>query len=143
MTWCITLNQKLNPVTARINGGTLTLEAFPRKRGYEVVGVLQKAGKEPVFASHGTFPSKASALEGMREVLGAFKRNPSWYYPKTTKKLENVFAENLVLGLSIPLDGIKPTSAQLRRWKIYKRFGDPFNIPQKDRIALLKKGLIA
>jgi len=80
------LNQKLNPVTARINGGTLTLEAFPRKRGYEVVGVLQKTGKEPVFASHGVYPSKPSALQGMREVMESFKKNPSGCYPKNPKR---------------------------------------------------------
>ena len=65
----------VNPVTGMVNG-ELTLEVFPRKRGYEVIGVLYRPGTGPTFASHGRYPSKAAAIQAMREVFQAMKRNP-------------------------------------------------------------------
>ena len=66
----------VNPVTGVVNG-ELTLEVFPRKRGYEVIGVLYRPGVGPTFASHGRYPSKSAAVQAMREVFQAMKRNPA------------------------------------------------------------------
>lgn len=69
----------INPVTGRVNG-ILTLETFPRRRGYEVIGVLQRPGVEPTFASHGRYPSKEAALQRVREIFQLMKRNPTTTY---------------------------------------------------------------
>ena len=71
----------VNPVTGKVNG-ELTLEVFPRKRGYEVIGVLQRPGVGPTFASHGKYPSKPAAVLAMREVFEYMKRNPISLYQR-------------------------------------------------------------
>ena len=68
-----------NPQTFLVPSGKLTCEVFPRKRGYEVLCALSRPGKEPVFASHGIWPSKEAAWETVQEVAEALKENPTRY----------------------------------------------------------------
>ena len=60
-----------NPISVDLKSkGVLRLEAFPRSRGkFEVIGVLEKPGQEPHFASHGLLPNEAAAKSRMADVV--------------------------------------------------------------------------
>ena len=64
----------INPITTKIGNAKLTLEAFPRSKGYEVVGVLERPGMQPAFASHGIVSSPESAGYRMKEVVSLMEK---------------------------------------------------------------------
>lgn len=71
-------------------GTVVRLGVFNRGRNWELVGMLQRPGREPVFASHGFYRSKEAAMsvgaqlkedieKGIRNPVNLF-RNP--YFSK-------------------------------------------------------------
>ena len=68
------------PSIVRSEPGVLRIGVFQRPHGWELVGMLQKPGREPSFSSHGIYRSKEMALEvgrQLKEDLERRSRNPS------------------------------------------------------------------
>ena len=65
--------QMRNPIREVIGGNVIICEAFPRRRGWEVLCSFTKSGRQSVIASHGTWGSKEAAFQVMSELLDSFR----------------------------------------------------------------------
>ena len=60
-------------IESKFNNSRIACDAFPRKRGYEVICVLEKKGQDAIFASHGTRPTYESAMQKAGSVIESMK----------------------------------------------------------------------
>lgn len=131
----------LNPVTSQVNGH-LTCEVFPRGKWWVVVCALARP-TGTIFAEHGYYPTKASAIQGLKEVFALMRRNPSLIEKQglTRKEYEKILLKSALDKFAKaslkPLR--RPTKAELKRWRSF----DPFSgVTEKDRQEAWKRGCV-